>query len=302
MKQLENEELYDVIFTGKILDGFKETAIIRYMTKISGIDSFDIVNKLQTKKPFIVKSGLVIKDAETLVREFSRIGAVCSLLETIKKDKASLSKKVTDSLNSGIRSTKEFTDKLKSTVKRPKEKKDLDDVTFTGRFTDGVEKVIAIINMAEILNVDPADISMRDDELIITKSKLSHKDAEKLAPELLKIGVIYVKKDNVSMFDKVIDSLSSGLQSTKEFLGKGTDKVKGFAAESSRFTKEAFSSGINMAGEYVSGNAIIEKAIALGIHYLLLIAVIAKSPINEELKFNVLKYLLDNLMQKWYDL
>ncbi|KJU82281.1 hypothetical protein MBAV_005526 [Candidatus Magnetobacterium bavaricum] len=308
MERLGNEELYDVIFTGKILDGFKEATIIRYMTKISGFDSFDIVSKLQAKKPFAVKSGLVIKDAEKLVREFSRIGAVCSLSVITQKDKASLFNKVTDGLNSGIRSTKEILgrskSKVKDTIKRPKEE-DLCDVIFTGRFIDGFEKVIAIINIAETLNVDPADISIQDDELIIVKSELSRKDVESLAPELLKISGIcdvHCKKNDVSLLNKVTDSLNSRLKTTKEFLGRGTDKVKDFAAESARLTKNTVSSGINIAQKYVSGSTIIEKAVALGIQNLLLIAVIVRIPINEELKLNILTFLLDDLKQKWRSL
>ncbi|MBF0607440.1 MAG: hypothetical protein SFH39_01000 [Candidatus Magnetobacterium sp. LHC-1] len=308
MGQSENEELYDVIFTGKLLPGFNETTITRYMAKMLGIDPFDVVDRLQAKKPFVLKSGLLYKDAEMLAGEFLRIGVVCSLLETIKKDKASFFDNVNNRLNSGIKSTKEFldksVDKVKDTIKRPKEE-DLCDVIFTGRFIDGFEKVIAIISIAETLNVDPADISIQDDELIIVKSELSRKDVENLAPELLEIGGIcdvHCKKNDVSLLNKVTDSLNSRLKTTKEFLGRGTEKVKDFAAESARLTKNTVNSGINIAQKYVSGNTIIEKAVDLGIQNLFFIAVIVKIPINEELKFNILTFLLDDLKQKWRSL
>ncbi|KJU85682.1 membrane protein [Candidatus Magnetobacterium bavaricum] len=166
------------------------------------------------------------------------------------------------------------------------ENEELYDVIFKGEVLDGSIEAKVLIDMAKILNIDPFDIVdwLISKKPICIAENLPYQEAVNLTSELLNIGAVCTvyspetdKEGETSILNRIKDGLSSGLQSTKEFLDKGTDKVKDIAGSSARFTRDSFNSGIDIAKEHIPLDTVIEKIAALGVPGVVFMVAIAAS-------------------------
>ncbi|MBF0539603.1 MAG: hypothetical protein HQL03_15260 [Nitrospirae bacterium] len=179
MAQSESEELYDVIFTGKILNEFKESAVIIGMSRISSdIDPFIIAGCMQNGKAVIIKKELLKEDAENLVSEFLKIGAICVIHLSDFNGSSNKSK----ASNSDESKEKEQADTTE----------ELYDVIFTGEVLDGFREANVLRDMSKILSIDPFDVVdyLASKTPIYIAENIPHQEAINLVSELFKIGAV----------------------------------------------------------------------------------------------------------------